>query len=263
MKLIYFFALLWLSSCAEAKTTIYIGSTPADVVVREFLNISLNDSIDFIRWNINLEKETYLLSCNYGIGKQNTNGFINGGKQISLSGNLEKRSNYYVLHYRNRQLQLHSMNASLLHIADNNCKLLTGNAGWSYTLSIETASSSTIILPAASITIQDSAVYVGRTPCIPVIDKQTGNDCYKQKWKIVLYVNKSFELRGTLTDHKVKKGNYVMTKNREGKALYHLQYDDEHLYLQPLSTNLLAFTNNTGDLLVGNADFSYTLNRKE
>lgn len=77
-------------SCARAGEKTYTGSTPADPVVRTFLGISLQDSVDFIRWQLILHKDNYQLNCNYGVGQPNTNGFINGGKKIEISGALNK-----------------------------------------------------------------------------------------------------------------------------------------------------------------------------
>src|SRR5689334_14865582 len=73
-------------SCASGKEKTFVGCTPAAPVVRSFLGISLNDSVDFIRWKLIIDDDHYQLECNYGIGKPNTKGFINGGKKIGLNG---------------------------------------------------------------------------------------------------------------------------------------------------------------------------------
>ena len=62
-------------SCASSKETNYTASTPASPLVRNFLGISLTDSIDFIRWKLSINDKQYSLDCKYGIGKPNTNGF--------------------------------------------------------------------------------------------------------------------------------------------------------------------------------------------
>jgi len=48
-------------SYAQAKERKFIGSTPADPVIRTFFNIPLTDSIDFIRWNLILRDHEYQL----------------------------------------------------------------------------------------------------------------------------------------------------------------------------------------------------------
>ena len=113
---------------------IFIGSTPAAADVRNFLQIPLADSIDFIRWKIVLSENSYQLNCNYGIGKPNTNGFINGGKTITLKGTLNREKDVYKLLNGQRPLMMVSLNDDLFHLLDKNKKLLIGNGGWSYTL---------------------------------------------------------------------------------------------------------------------------------
>src|SRR5687768_9955695 len=90
-----FLSILLVVSCASAKESTYTGSTPADTIVRSFLGIPLSDSVDFIRWKLILRDDRYQLQCNYGIGKPNTDGFINGGMRTEVSGELRKEKNYY------------------------------------------------------------------------------------------------------------------------------------------------------------------------
>src|ERR1043165_9526981 len=132
-----FLILLPFFSCASGKET-YIGCTPANSnAIRNFLGISLTDSVDFIRWKISFQGDQYNLKCNYGIGKQNTKDFISGGKWAELSGSFRKEKNYYSLQSGNKTLNLVEFNSSLLHLLDENKKLLNGTGGWSYTLSLE------------------------------------------------------------------------------------------------------------------------------
>ena len=92
MKIInsFVFVLLFILN-GNSKENTYTGSTPANPSIRLFLGIALRDSIDFIRWQLILDDKHYTLNCNYGIGKPNTNGFINGGKKVTLSGAVSKK----------------------------------------------------------------------------------------------------------------------------------------------------------------------------
>src|SRR5262245_57415910 len=94
---VIFLSVLLMISCAGGKEKKFTGSTPADAVVRSFLGIASSDSIDFIRWNLLLEDDHYHLTCNYGVGKPNTRGFINGGTMVETTGALKKEKNYYHL----------------------------------------------------------------------------------------------------------------------------------------------------------------------
>jgi hypothetical protein len=77
-----------------------------------------------------LQDNKYSLQCNYGIGKNNTNGFINGGTWVKLNGRLEKEKNHYHLKNGNRTLQILELNSNLLHLLNKDKSLLVGNGGW-------------------------------------------------------------------------------------------------------------------------------------
>src|SRR3954451_19867665 len=112
---------LLIDSWARGKERTYTGSTPAATVIRSFLGIPLSDSVDFIRWKLILENNGYQLHCNYGIGKANTNGFVNGGAKIELSGEWKKEKSYYQFQNGTKTLKAVELNADLLHFlsADN------------------------------------------------------------------------------------------------------------------------------------------------
>jgi hypothetical protein len=267
MRSICFIALLLLSCRAIANTS-YTGSTPADIAVRQFLGIPLTDSIEFIRWKLSLNGSSYQLSCNYGLSKPNTNGFINGGRQLAFDGQITREKNFYVLQHGNKKLRLLPLDNNLLHIAGEDGVLLVGNDGWNYTLSSEKPVASSSGLPSVTLAIKDSVKYVGRTPCLPYESKRQSPNCYKLKWVLVLYANKKtglpsgFHINSTLNRKDSKPGTCSVIKNKNGDLIYHLQYDEENFYLKAVNAELLVFTDKQGDLLVGNEDFSFTLNKK-
>lgn len=271
MKLISAFLLILLSSCARGKELTYIGSTPATSnAVRSFLGIPFSDSIDFIRWKITMQHDTYSLKCNYGIGKPNTNGFMSGGKWTELSGGLKKEKNYCYLQNGNKTLGMIELNNSLLHLLDENKNLLIGTGGWSYTLSIDPPSATDQIsfIPMLPV-VKDSMAFQGRTPCLEFDEKKKGTTCYKLKWSIVLYAdpktNKptTYFLRGTVNSHKGKTETWEMKTGKDGRTLCQLNSDNSSpLYFLLLDGNVLAITDDKGKLMIGNEDFSYTLSRK-
>jgi hypothetical protein len=264
---IFFFA-----SCASGKEKTFTGSTPADAVVRSFLEISLSDSVDFIRWKLILRDNQYHLQCNYGIGKPNTNGFINGGKKIELSGSMEKEKNYYQFRNGNKTLKVAELNTDLFHLLNADNSLLVGNGGWSYTLNnVTPAGSDEINITAKHIVLKDSMTFDGRTPCnVPgVIDP--GTLCYKLKWRVVLYANAQKNKPGTYKIYGTpyrsaggRTGNWKIIAGKNGRIIYQLNDDKGNgfLYLLKLDEHILVFTDAHQKLLVGNEDFSYTLNRK-
>lgn len=265
-------ALLNLASCSAGSTPHFTGSTPAGPVARFFLGIAATDSIDFIRWKLQLNKDSYELACHYGIGKPNTNGFINGGKRAALSGRLQKDGNTYILNAGQNRLRLAIINNDLLHILGDNGRLLAGNGGWSYTLNHTTPSASSNIYASKKfLAINDSLVLEGRTPCgIPGIIKDEA-DCYKLKWLITLYENGektgagSYRISGTAwRQNGARKGNWKLVGRDDGNHVYRLSDENDQplIYLLPLDENVVFITDQKGKLLTGNEDFSYTLNRR-
>ncbi len=269
--IITFLSIHLIVSCAGGKEKIFIGSTPADPEVRSFLGIPLSDSIDFIRWKVIFQDSQYQLSCNYGIGKPNTNGFINDGKKIELTGALKKEKNYYQLHNRDKILLVAELNEDLIHLLNDGNRLLVGNGRWSYTLNnVKPSHMDQISLTATPIILKDSMAFQGRTPCqVPgVIAPDT--ECYKLKWYIVLYVdaekNKPGKYKVLGTPWRKEggiTGNWNIITGKNGRIIYQLNDDQGKgfLYLLKLDEQILVFTDANGKLLVGNEDFSYTMNR--
>lgn len=260
-----------LVSCANGKEKIYTASTPAAPVIRSFLEIPATDSIDFIRWKLTLLDNSYKLHCNYGIGKANTNGFQNGGKNIELSGELRKEQNIYYLQNEHKALTLAELNTNLLHLLDADKSLLIGNGGWSFTLNnVSPILSDQVNLVALPAGLKDSMVFDGRTPCAVPGMIAPGSQCYKIKWRVTFYANARtnqplhYKILGTpWRKENGKAGTWKITSSKSGKLMY--QLNDEKgiafIYLIKLDEHILVFTDADGKLLVGNEDFSYTLNR--
>ena len=259
-------------SCANSKETNYTASTPAGSIVRTFLGISLSDSIDFIRWKLALSDVKYTLECKYGVGRPNTNGFINDGKKVVFTGPVKRKGNIYVLQNGNTILRVAELNANLLHILNDDNSLLIGNGGWSYTINNITPSiNDQSSISAKKVVIKDSAVFEGRTPCgVPGIIEQ-GKECYKLKWLIVLYGNAA---RNEPTTYKVfgtpyrveggRQGNWKIITGKNGKIIYQLidEKGNPFIHLLKADAGVLLFTDTKGNLLVGDHDFSYTINQR-
>jgi len=264
--------LLLVVACSNGKEKTYTASTPAGNTIKSFLEIPHADSIDFIRWKLTIRDNDYELHCNYGIGKNNTNGFINGGKFVELKGALKRDKNYYGLQNGNKTLYIAELNTDLLHLLDDNKALLVGNGGWSYTLNSLTASFSDVVnLAKLEAQIKDSLDFEGRTPCkIPGIIP-AGMQCYKLKWHIILYADPKTNQPGTYKifgttwrQNGPKTGNWKIITGKDGRITYELNDEkgEKLLYLLKLDENIVIFTDADGKLLVGDEDFSYTLNRR-
>jgi len=131
---------------------VFLGSTPCSQGTRPVPGISGNSDCELIKWNLTLFRDqskktptTYELHCVYGLPKQGTTGFIDGGKKIDIVGNwsiIEKTpSNSNAIIYRlnddktNKTISFLKLSDNLLHLLDNDGHLMIGSAAWSYTLS--------------------------------------------------------------------------------------------------------------------------------
>ena len=256
MKKCITFLLIFFTSCTEGKT-VYIGSTPANSIVKTFLGIPLSDSVDFIRWKLVTGGNQYALQCDYGIGKPNSNGFINP-KRIDIKGKLIKEGNYYQLHHNNKRILLAALNAHVLHFAKADKSLMTGNGGWSYNL-YSSGTNLLMDIKPKPIALIDSMVFEGRTPCgeIAKLGLRLSENCYKLKWSLVLYASKgkptTYITRGSIG---TKTGNWKLKK-----GMIILESVQPVYFIMP-EENILLFTDAKWKLLQGDEDFGFTLNRK-
>ena len=146
-------------------------------------------------------------------------------------------------------------------------------------LSAQTAAKDNII--SESITFKDPptgadiyGIFEGRTPCSP-ISKQLGAtvapDCDHLKWQVILYRDTltlaptAFTLTTELFDRRPLKGKWEIAEDKENTAgtLLVLYYSPNRkpLYLLKGDDNVLFILNDNRQMLTGNEDFSYTLNR--
>ena len=98
-SLLFFFCMVTYCDRFDKEVS-YTASTPADYPVRDFLGISQTDSIDFIRWKLKIvDLKEFDLSCSYGIGKPNTNGFIDE-KKLATKGTVTSHDGIITLNHK-------------------------------------------------------------------------------------------------------------------------------------------------------------------
>jgi hypothetical protein len=137
------------SSLPNATELIFVGSTPCDSLIKSELKIPGSSKCDFIKWELKLggnkdSSNQYHLTAVYGEAKPNTNGFMNGGNKLSVTGKLSishgsKANPGSKVYYLNSDsfaapIVLIEMDNNILHFADTNKNLLLGNGGWGYVL---------------------------------------------------------------------------------------------------------------------------------
>ena len=262
MKIITSILFILFASCVNGKA-VYIGSTPANSSVKTFLGIPLSDSVDFIRWKLVIGGDRYSLHCDYGIGKPNTNGFIDP-KTFDIHGKLAKEGDHFRLYNNHRTILLAALNAHVLQFANADKSFMTGTGGWSYTL-FSSGEALPIDIKPKQIALKDSMVYQGRTPCSGFSNQglSVSPNCYKLKWAVVLYTANgkptSYKTRGTaFRDAEPKTGKWYF-KNGMG---WMDGSSSQRLYFIIPDDNILLFTDAKWNLLQGDEDFGYTLNRK-
>ena len=274
MKTIFaFLALTVICFSACSKESVYQGSTPAHPDVRDFLGIPFTDSIDFIRWKLVIYSDRYDLDCQYGVSRPGASGFIDE-KKLVFSGALLKQGNYYQLQRGGKTFYLVEINSNLLHLTDKHKALLIGNGSYSYALNNNRPTKSDHFnFQLKQSPTEKYMVFQGRTPCqelARLMGEDKGPACNKMKWYIILYVDSvtgqpSYYLKGGRGYKKetMGRGSWEITRRKDGRVIYKLDAEKKNfaVYLLRGDDNILFFTDPEGNLLVGDEDFSYTLNR--
>jgi hypothetical protein len=270
MKYSLLLLMIIISSCVKGKDPRFTGSTPANDAVKKFLGIPLKDSIDFIRWQLTINERSYSLHCNYGIGKPNTNGFMGGGKTTEFKGDVKRIKNKYQLVNGRQVLSLLELNSNLLHLLNEDNTMMIGNGGWSYTLNnLVPVVSGELSVSTKQTAIKDSIAFEGRTPCgVPGIIPD-GKTCYKLKWWLVLKAGKDpgkgiYYVNGTAWYEKGGiNGTWELITTKDGKNIYQLYDENKKTFIRllKLDEGVVIFIDEKRNLLVGDHDFSYTLNR--
>jgi hypothetical protein len=185
------------------------------------------------------------------------------------------------------------LDQNLIHLLDGDGKLVVGHAGWSFTLNragdygrhtqqarpfpIPTVKTHSPIASLPPVTTDSSAgaTFVGRSPCREVaaqLNKAAGAGCVKVKWELTLYQDPNsltpttYRLKGTFYRERTGEGRWTIirgTKTDPSAVVYQLDPDKPQgsLLLLRADDSILLFLDNERNHMVGNGDFSYTLNR--
>ena len=245
-----------------------------------------------------LTPTTFELNCVYGLPEQGTLGLSKGGTNVGWKGKWKivpgADGTVYELDLGvpTGAVSFLKVDHNLLHLMDQNKRLAIGNAGWSYTLNrkgnlgrnikqaagtsqLQFASPATY---ASQITTDSSVLgrFVGRSPCQDVaseLSKAVTPDCIKAKWDLTLYQDPNtlapttYKLNGTFFRERVREGAWSIvrgTKTSMNAVVYQLDPDKPQgsLFLLKADSNILFFLDRDRNFLVGNSNFSYTLNRE-
>ena len=291
--------ILFTNSCSGADgthnttpETVLVGSTPGDDIIKSILSIPPATKIDFIRWDLTLSNNTFVLNVNFGESQPNTLGFKEGGEKRLYEGTytvFKRRNNTLngeIYHLKSNNLSgdilIVKLNDNLFHLLTPQNKLMIGNGGWSYTLNrkqpITEGSISLPNLAMSSPLLNDTALQItfdGRTPCDIAKENNFAvtPGCFKLKWRIIFnrdpktFLPTTYKLQRTNNRESVLEGKWTIIKgvpSNPDAVILQLDPDkpEKSLSLLVGDENVLFFLNKQNQLYVGNHDFSFTLNKK-
>jgi hypothetical protein len=242
---------------------------------------------------------TYTLESAYGTPQPNTPGLAGGGTPIVMEGRWEilkgtkmnSVAEVYQLSSEDSQpaVSFVKMSDDILHVLNSDQTLMVGNAAWSYTLNrtdnripekidpllSEPARPTRPPIPEMPQGSSLLGVFEGRPPCHEIVFEVTKttpfSGCAKIKSRLTLYQDQTtgapstYMYMGTST---IREGTWSIVQGTESDpdaVVYqlHLEGSQQPMSFLKADENHLFLLDRDGNLLVGNALFSYTLSRIE
>ncbi|RPD42011.1 hypothetical protein [Chitinophaga barathri] len=129
---------------------VFVGNTPCSQGTRPLPGMDTSTDCELMQWKLTLYEDkrrapaTFQLHCDYGLPQQGTPGLDSKKKSVDLSGNWViikgspgPRDVVYQLHdhQTGKIISFLKLNNTLLHLLDDEQRLMVGNGAWSYTLS--------------------------------------------------------------------------------------------------------------------------------
>lgn len=292
-------AIPWLSfflsvSCTPKAMTseiVLVGSIPGDEIIKSMLSISADTKIDFMKWHLKLDsKNSFVLDLVFGESQPNTLGFKSGSEKRTIKGTFtlsekEENSNFQEIYHLKsnglpEKISLVKLNQNLFHLLTPQNKLMAGNGGWSYSLNRKDIVSSDEILFSSTISDDKSIqlVFEGRTPCQEIAaehpEMNAGQSCFKLKWRLILNKDSVTHQPTTCAIRNIVNnqprdisGKWKIiygTETNPDAIIYKIEADNlaEPILLLVGDENVLFFLDKDKKPIIGNEDFSFTLNKK-
>jgi hypothetical protein len=270
------------SSLTSDPSTVFIASTPGDAPIKAILSIPAEAKVDFIRWKLELHTSgSFSISLMYGESKPNTLGFIDttlknyeGVYTIS-----ETQVPVYMLKGKgiNGTLMLGRINDNLFHILTKDQQPMIGNGGWSYVLNAlqpKLTTSSAYTYKSSAPDTARQMIFDGRTLCTEFAKDHgisVNPNCIKFKWRLILNRDPktleptTYTARRIVYDIADVTGKWTIRKKDPATRIIQLNPDEpgRSISLLMLDNNVLYFLDRNGHPYVGNADFSFALNRMQ
>jgi hypothetical protein len=185
-------------------------------------------------------------------------------------------------------VSLFKVDQNLLHVLNRDRSLMIGTGGWSYTLNRNDVLEKPASLPPSTVPVVPErtisavatgpsvfGVFEGRSPGQGIArELKIIADSPKAKWRVTLYQNPetraptTYKVESTLHRKGPREGNWTIVRGTDADSkavVYRLEPTETEaaLFFLKGDDNVLFFLNQDGKPLVGNADFSYTLNRRK
>ena len=285
--------MFWATSCSAINNELEIhlvGSTPGEESIKSMLSISADANIDFIKWDLKLDsKKAFLLNITYGESQPNTLDFRGDGEKKIIKGkyfitinqdNPFKEVYRLMLDDSPEKISLLKLSENTFHILTFENKLMIGNGGWSYSLNRKEPIDSGKILISSPMSDNKSLqiVFDGRTPCQEFVteypEMNASPSCVKLKWKLILnrdsltYLPTTCIIRNIVDNQPrdiIGKWEIIKgTKTNPNAIVYSVEVDNltEPILLLVGDENVLYFLDKKRELLTGNENFSFALNKR-
>ena len=282
---------------------VFAGSTPCDDTIRPLLQSPQNVKADMIRWKLILHQDPktsgpagYELDCTYGLAVPGPRGLDTNAKTLQKQGRWTVtrgiQSNPEAVVYElDGTVSLLKVDADILHVLNRDRSLMVGGTGWSYTL-YRTERSEPPVDPAlaaaqppeGSYTLppiptgpEVFGVFAGRSPCQRIAHElgiPAAAGFARVKWRITLFqdpethVPTRYSVNSSLHRETTREGKWTILRGTESDpqaTVYRLEATETEraLFLLKGDDNVLFFLDQNRKPLAGNADLSYTLNRKK
>lgn len=289
-------AILSLLACVNVSTapspnvSVFSGTSPCAEFTKSFLAIPVAENCDRIKWQLSLhDSGKYTLRREYGYHVDNRTYLPKDvtnieGKWKTAKGGINTPVVVQLDPDQSKTLSFAVIDQNLLHPLDGNQNLAIGDGGASYTLSRDQKSSVITNGAHGSATEENlnaETIFIGRSPCQEMakeLSRHVPSDCFKLKWALTLHRDPktlaptTYKLRGSLywndntgAEHP-REGKWSVvkgTKTNPNAVVYQLDAfgPDGPIRLLKTDPNVLFFMRKDGSLLIGNEEFSYTLNR--
>lgn len=268
-------------------TTQFVGTMPCGEAVRAFVGGTPCQSVI---WRLDLgvterDGPAWSLTAAYGSNSASSVGTMPDGAH--LAGRLEQSgATYRLISNTGKSISFRQVSSTLIHLLDDQNRLMPGTPGWSYTLSradVTDDPGRPELIFGGSYTLSPResgntlfGIFDGRTPCTSLVRALhiTLNDgCQRLKWRVTLLQNAStreptrYKIEGSL-HHTAREGAWHIVRGTAADAdavVYQLDgtATEAPMLLWKADDNVLFLLDERKQPLVGTIDFSYTLSRSQ